>query len=146
VAAMRRQRRHLDARWPPRPTCSLTPTAPCLSSPTPSYLPPHQASGSRARVGEPSPPPARALVGVVRLGHLSSPPASLSCSELRLSLVVSFPSTGIARRSPGRAHWRTPLRGLLPSAPPFSFSVRASRSPCFLGARAHLPVSSPGRR
>jgi hypothetical protein len=43
--------------------------------------------------------------------------------------MVRFPSTGIARRSPGRAHWRTPLRGLPFSTPSSSLLSHALSSP-----------------
>jgi hypothetical protein len=130
VAAMRRRRRHLAARWPPRPTRSLTPAAPRPSSSTPSHLPPHRASDSRARVGEPPPPPARVrsseLPVPAALAHRQPP----SCSELRLSLAQS----ALASSSRGKL----PLRGncspkFQPSSPENTATWTPTlRSPFFL--------------
>jgi hypothetical protein len=119
-------------------------------------LPSHWASGSRARVDRPSPWPACArsleLPVPATLAHcqaLCLAPSSAPLSHyphLPQLPVVSILSTGITRWSTGWAHRRTPLRGLLASAPPFPFSVHASRSPCFPGARAPLLVPSLGQR
>jgi hypothetical protein len=76
---------------------------------------------------------------------LAIPATTAHRQSLHLPLVTVFPSRSpcsprpavvmplaaiIARRSSGRVHRRELLRGLLPSAPPLLFPVRAFCSPC----------------
>jgi hypothetical protein len=121
---------HMAVRWPPHPTRPPTPSAPrpllgsllilSLRFPTataqPSSSPPPPSRNPSPKLPVPAIPAHRkplrlAPSSVSLLRSPRSPPLP----------VVSFPSAGIARRSPGRAHRRTSLCGRRPSAPPFSF-------------------------
>jgi hypothetical protein len=119
-----------------------------------SFLPPF-AGSSKARALTSATAPACALVGVGHSGHHRAPSAPPYRFEHRLHLV--HPVLALARRgnapvlgdcspeprpsSPeNTVPWTPSLRS------PFSFSVCASRSSCFPGARVPLPVPSLGRR
>jgi hypothetical protein len=149
------RRRHLAARWPSRPTRSPTPSAPR----PPPLLTPHSlpslhrsSSASRAAFLHHRPRNSSPELSVPATSdhchrlHLSPSIASFSRSPRLPQLpVVSFPSVGIARRSPGRAHRRTPLRGHLRSASPPALFSRAQAPHCVPNAPEHLHSPCRGR-
>jgi hypothetical protein len=153
---MRQQWQHLVARWPKRPMRLPTPSAP-RPPPllTPQSLPLLHYSSSTSRAAflrhrpRSSSPALSILATSAHHQRLRLAPSSASLSRsprLPQLPMVSLPSAGIARWSPGRAHRGTLLRGLLRSALHFPFSVHASHSPCFPSARAPLPMPSLARR
>jgi hypothetical protein len=134
--------------WPPRHSYTRSAASAVTA---PSHLPPHRASGSRACAGKPPPPSTHVPRRLGYPDHHRSLSATVSRPEHRLHLARPALASACRGKAPlcgnhspehDRAHWRALLHGLLSSAPPFSFSLHASRSPRFPDACAPLPVPS----